>query len=249
MHILGKTAIAVLTLGAVVGLTACSGGSDDKAATPIQLAASSNDGDRASIRVNGHGKVEGTPDVMTISMGVETKDGSAQAALNRNNERARAMIDSLKAQGIAAKDIQTLDIAVDATHDLNGKVTGYSARNTVTAKLRDIAKAGQVIDAAAETAGDDIRLHGVQFSIDDTSDLIAKARAEAVKDAQAQAKQLADAGGIQVGAIHTIDNTGTSYQPYAYNGFAEARSAADAIAIEPGSQELSVDVTVVFDIG
>jgi uncharacterized protein YggE len=248
MHILGKTAIAVVTLGAVVGLTACSSGSD-KAATPIQLAASSSDGDRASIRVNGHGKVEGTPDVMTITMGVETKDPSAQGALNRNNERARAMIDSLKAQGIADKDIQTLDISVDATYDLGNKVTGYNARNTITAKLRDIKKAGQVIDTAAETAGDDIRLQGVQFSIDDTSALIAKARAEAVKDAQAQAKQLADAGGIKVGAIRTIDNTGTSYQPYAYDGYAAARSAADSIAIEPGSQELSVDVTVIFDIG
>jgi uncharacterized protein YggE len=232
MHILGKTAIAVVTLGAVVGLTACSSGSKE-AATPIQLAASSSDGDRASIRVNGHGEVEGTPDVMTITMGVETKDASAQGALNRNNERARAMIDSLKAQGIADKDIQTLDISVDATYDLGNKVTGYNARNTITAKLRDIKKAGQVIDTAAETAGDDIRLQGVQFSIDDTSTLIAKARAEAVKD----------------GSIHTIDNTGTSYQPYAYSGFAEARSAADSIAIEPGSQELSVDVTVIFDIG
>jgi uncharacterized protein YggE len=248
MQIIGKTAIAVFTLSAAVGLTACSSGSKG-AATPIQLAASSSDGDRASIRVNGHGKVEGTPDVMTITMGVETKDPTAQGALNRNNERAKAMIDSLKAQGIAAKDIQTLDISVDATYDLGNKVTGYNARNTITAKLRDIGKAGQVIDTAAETAGDDIRLQGVQFSIDDTSAMIAKARAEAVKDAQAQAKQLADAGGIKVGSIHTIDNTGTSYQPLAYSGYREAASAADALAIEPGSQELSVDVTVVFDIG
>ena len=60
---------------------------------------------------------------------------------------------------------------------------------------------------SSETAGDDIRLQGVQFSIDDTSALIAKARAEAVKDASAQAKQLADAGGIKVGTIHTIDNS------------------------------------------
>jgi uncharacterized protein YggE len=247
MHVFGKTAIGVIALGAVIGLTACSTGAK-QAATPVQLAASNDSGDRAAIKVNGHGKVEGTPDVMSITMGVETRDASAQAALRRNSERAKAMIDALKAQGVQAKDIQTQDIAVDANYDKDNKVTGYTARNTITAKLRDINKAGQVIDAAAETAGDDIRLQGVVFSIDDTSALVAEARAKAVKDAQAQAKQLADAGGIKVGTIHSIDSTSSSYQPQFYDSFRGATLAAEAIPLERGTQQLTVDVTVQFDI-
>ena len=58
------------------------------------------------------------------------------------------------------------------------------------------------------TAGEDVRLQGVSFSIDNTSALVAKARADAIKDALAQGKQLAAAAGVKLGAIRTIDDTG-----------------------------------------
>ena len=106
-----------------------------------------------------------------------------------------------------------------------------------------------MIDAAALTAGQDVRLQGVSFSIDNTSTLVAKARADAIKDALAQGKQLAGAAGVKLGAIRTIDDTGTQLpQPqFLQGGFATAARNA-AVPISPGSQQLSVDVTVVFDI-
>ena len=124
--------------------------------------------------------------------------------------------------------------------DKNFHVTGYSASNTVTAKLRDLSKAGEVIDAAALTVGEDVRLQGVTFSIDNTSALVAKARADAVKDALAQGKQLAAAAGVTLGAIRTIDDTGTTLpQPQYFDGSGmrlQARRAS--VPIEPGSQQL-----------
>jgi hypothetical protein len=186
---------------------------------------------------------------MTVTMGVQTIDPSAQAALQRNNERAAALIAALKAQGVQAKDIQTVDLNVSPNFDKNSHVTGYSASNTVTAKLRDLSKAGKVIDAAALTAGEDVRLQGVSFSIENTSALVAKARADAIKDALAQGKQLATAAKVTLGPIRTIDDTGTLLpQPQMFSGATATRQAADSIAVEPGSQQLSVDVTVVFDI-
>ena len=79
---------------------------------------------------------------------------------------------------------------------------------------------------------------------------MAKARADAVKDALAQGKQLSAAAGVKLGAIRTIDDTGTHLAPAAVLLGPVDDSAADAaVPIEPGSQQLSVDVTVVFDIG
>ena len=252
MHRSRTSAIAgvALALAALTGLTAC--GSDGAAkadAAPIRAAGGSG-GDTTGVRVAGRGKVEGTPNVMTVSMGVQTVDGSAQAALDRNNERAAALIKSLKQGGVAEKDIQTSELNVSPNYNDKGQITGYSVANMVTAKLRNLDKAGAVIDAAAAKAGDDIRLNGVAFSIDDTSQLVADARAKAVKDAVDHANQLAAAAGVELGGIRTIDDTNTDIpQPYQYLQFAEARAAADSVPIERGTQELSVDVLVVFDLG
>jgi uncharacterized protein YggE len=235
----------------VVGLGAagCSSGSSKPAASAALTAATTPSATPApAINVAGHGEVEGTPDVMTVTMGVQTSDPSAQAALQRNNDRANALITALKGQGVAAKDIQTIDLNVSPNFDKNFHVTGYSASNTVSAKLRDLAKAGQVIDTAALTAGQDVRLQGVSFSIDNTSALVAQARADAIKDALAQGKQLAGAAGVKLGSIRTIDDTGTQVPTLQFNGADSLQKASGAVPIEAGSQQLSVDVVVVFDI-
>jgi len=242
--------VAAVGVGAL-GVAGCGGGSS-KASKPATLTAASPAAvtPGPTINVAGHGEVEGTPDVMTVTMGVQTIDPSAQAALEHNNQRASALIASLESQGVAAKDIQTIDLNVSPNFDKYFHVTGYSASNTVSAKLRDLTKAGKVIDVAALTVGPDVRFQGVTFSIDNTSALVAKARADAIKDALAQGRQLSAAAGVKLGAIRTIDDTGTTLpQPQFFAGRAAANQPdATAVPLEPGSQQLSVDVTVVFDI-
>ena len=252
MQRITKMAAAAAVGLAVVGLTACgSGSSTNKTEARTLAQTSAGDTSSPSIAVAGHGKVEGAPDTATVTIGVETHDPSAQAALNRNNVEATALINELKAKGVAGKDIQTSNLSVNPDYDLKGHVTGYGVSNTVTVKLRDLTNAGKIIDAAAAKVGNDIRLQGVQFSIDNTSSLIAKARADAVKDALAQGHQLADAGGVTLGSIRLIDDTGTQLPPPTtfYGGAADQAMARAAVPIETGTQELSVDVTVVFNIG
>jgi uncharacterized protein len=248
----GKTAIAGAAMIAAVGVGGCGGGSSKPAASAALTAAATPASNTSgpTINVAGHGEVEGTPDVMTVTMGVQTSDPSAQAALQRNNEHAAALIAALKKQGVAEKDIQTVDLNVSPNFDKNFHVTGYSASNTVSAKLRDLSKAGEVIDAAALTAGEDVRLQGVSFSIDNTSALVAKARADAIKDALAQGRQLAGAAGVKLGSIRTIDDTGSQVpQPQSFGLAAGSlRDQAANVPVEAGSQQLSVDVVVVFDI-
>src|SRR4029079_17421110 len=127
--------------------------------------------------------------------------------------------------------------------------TGYQVTNMVTAKLRDIGKAGAVIDAAGKSAGDAIRVQQLSFAIDDDSAARTAARADAVKRAQAQAKQLADAAGVGLGAIHSITETAAP-DPIVYPAMAAADSAAGAasVPIEAGSVQLSVSVQVVYEI-
>ena len=141
--------------------------------------------------------------------------------------------------------MQTNDLSVQPVLDDQNRVTGYEATNTVTARIRDLTKAGAIVDAAAEKAGDNIVVQGITFSIDDDSNLLAAARAKATKRARAQAEQLASGADVEVGDVQSISESSSSV-PVSYS----ARDAAEAAGtpIQPGSQTLSVSATVVFTI-
>jgi uncharacterized protein len=159
------------------------------------------------------------------------------------------VINVIKEKGVAPEDLQTSQLSIYPSYDDKGAVTGYQVSNMVTAKLRDIAGAGALIDAAGQAAGDAVRVQQLAFSIDDDSDLRANARADAVRRAQAQAKQMADAAGIALGPIHSITESTTSNPViYPQAAMASQDAAAGAVPIEAGSQELRVSVQVVYEI-
>jgi uncharacterized protein YggE len=217
------------------------------AVAPLVASSDTAASDRNLITAQGVGKVSGTPDVVTIALGVETRSSSAQSALDDNNKLAADTIAVLKDSGVAPEDVQTSQLSVNPTYDDKGTVTGYQVTNMVTAKLRDIGKAGAVIDAAGKAAGDAIRVQQLSFAIDDDSAPRAAARADAVKRAQAQAKQLADAAGVALGSIHSITETAAP-NPTVYPAMAAADAAGASVPIEAGSVQLSVTVQVVYEI-
>ncbi|GAA4821753.1 SIMPL domain-containing protein [Tomitella cavernea] len=193
------------------------------------------------------GTVTGTPDTVTVVLAVQTQASSANAALADNADKANAVIDLLKGKGIAAEDIKTSNLNLRPQHGPDQQITGYQVTNEVTATVHDISKAGPLIDAAAGAAGDAIRVRQTGFSISDDSDLRAQARAEAVTQAQDQAKQIAEAAGVDLGSVRSIAEVPAQAGPP--QPLALADRAATATPVEPGSQDVTVKVDVVYDIG
>jgi len=198
-----------------------------------------------TITVIGTGQVRGTPDVADLVIGVSGRGGTATDVLARIGDRAQKVIDALKGAGVSDDDIQTADLSVQPVTNDHGDVTGYQATNTVSARIRDLTKAGAIVDAAAAQAGDDIRVQGITFSIDDDSALLAAARTQATKRARAQAEALASGAGVEVGAVRSISET-TNTVPLTYG--AEAAAPAASTPVMPGSETLSVQARVVFAI-
>ena len=226
-----------------------------KVAGAAPAAGVATDNGRPSIAARGVGLVKGTPDTLRVVLGVETRSASAKDALAANNDKANALVDTLKSKGVEAKDIQTSQLSIHPTYDDKGqRITGYQVNNTVTATLHDIAGAGALIDAAAGAVGDAVRVQSIGFSIDDDSALKAEARTQAVHLAQLQAEQMAKAAGVKLGAIrlHQRGAGQRSPMPY-YDQFAGGRAAAPARPRLrrrscPGQQELSLTVDVVWEI-
>jgi uncharacterized protein YggE len=233
------TALALLALG-ILAMTGCSAATAAPGAAPA---------DGPGITARGTGTVTGTPDTVTIALGVQTRAETATAALDANSARTTALLDALQAAGVPPADRQTSRLAVHAVHDRSGtRITGYEVTNQVTASLHDVGSAGAVIDAAAQAAGDAIRVDHIGFSISDDSDLRARARADAVRQAMDQAGQLAEAAGVELGPIRSITELQLGPpQPYRVDGAPAAE--AMAVPIEPGTQELTVTVEVVHGIG
>jgi len=198
-----------------------------------------------TITVVGTGEVKGTPDVADLVLGVSGRGASAVDVLQTIGDRAQKVIDVLHDAGVSDDDIQTSGLSVQPVLDDHNHVTGYEATNTLTAHVRDLTKAGAIVDAAAAKAGDNIRVQSITFSIDDDSKLLASARAQATKRARAQAEQLAGGAGVEVGDVQSItEATDTSPLQYA----ADAAGKAAATPIQPGNETLSVSATVVFTI-
>ncbi|MHB8669924.1 MAG: SIMPL domain-containing protein [Acidimicrobiales bacterium] len=207
------------------------------------------------VTVVGTGAVEGAPDLLTISLGVQVHESSAERALSEANRQAAAVVSVLKNRGVADKDVQTNSVSLSpAYRNDGGGIDGYQAEETVTARIRDLTHAGSIIDEAAKAAGNSARIESLSFSIEDTSALMAAARQKAVKAAQAHARQLAEAAGAHLGAVRSIDETNEA-QPVIMGGArgvpamaAAGAASAAALPIQPGVQPLSVTVTVVYDL-
>lgn len=230
------TTTAVLA-AAIVTLTGCAG-----APPPTGV----GEAPPAGIAARGLGIVTGAPDLVTVVLAVQTAGPSARGVLDANNRSATALIDTLKGRGVAAADLQTSELAVNPTYNPTGRINGYEVTNQVTARLRDISAAGTLIDAAADAAGDSIRVQQLSFSVDDDSMLRAQARTEAVRLARAQATQLAEAAGVSLGRVLTITEVPVGSPGPIYRTVPQADAAS--APVEPGTQKLTVTVEVVYAI-
>ena len=206
------------------------------------------------IHVTGSGSVVGEPDIATLHLGVSVEKKTVAEAREAAAVAMAAVIDALKARGIAENDIQTERFGIHPQYDYteNGRVLrGYRVNNTVSAKVRDLENLSDVIDNAAEAGGDIIVVNSIQFMIEDTTPLQTQARGLAVKNAEAKALTLADASGVTLGKPIAITETSHAASPpiaFAREAAFAEDSALSSTPIEAGELTVTVNVTVVYEI-
>jgi uncharacterized protein YggE len=242
---IGVAALATVSVLVVTAAPVSARTPRQRAGTDTSAAAA----DRSrTIVATGTARVRGTPDVLTVMLGVSTRGKTVGEALDHNNAAARKVIDVLLDGGVDKKDVQTTNFSIGPIYGDNADdVEGYQVSNLVVAQLRDLSKAGSLLDKAAQVGGDDVIVRGVHFDIDNTSDLVAAARADAVKRARSQAEQLATAAGVQLGDVLTISESSQDVGPVLAAPEAADR-AVSSVPIQSGSEKLTVQVSVVFSI-
>src|SRR5436309_1952627 len=163
----------------------------------------------AAITVVGTGTVETVPDEATFSFGVVTKGRTASEALSANAAEAQRVIAALVRAGVERKDLHTDVVSLSPRVSDNGEtILGYSAENSVSATIRDLARAGAVVDAAVGAGANQVS--GPALAKANQDRLYRDALKKSVEDARAKAQVLAAAAGRSVGRALTIVESGAT---------------------------------------
>ena len=210
-------------------------------------------GTTRTITVTGVGHVAVVPDQLGFQLSVSVLRDDLDQAMNDGNTAMQAVVDSLKAAGVADKDVQTTDVSLYPEYGhLKGQprtLRGYRVNQTVSVTVEDLSKASDIVSTALAAGGAGVSLDGLQLQVGDADSKLAPARTDALDQAQAKAKEYADHAGGELGDIVRISEV--SDQPVdqhlAYSS-ADSAAAGVPMPLEPGQQDLTANVVVVYEL-
>ncbi len=223
-----------------------------------------------TITVTGEGTSSATPDIATISFTVQQQASTVKAAQDAATKQANDAIAAMKAEGVADKDIKTSDYSVSPQYASNqpvtcgagimcprmmvpvngassNTITGYQVSESVDVTVRDTSKAGDVVQKLGSLGVQNIS--GPNFTVDDDSGVMNDARAKAIDNARAKAKELAKELGVSLGDVVSYSDSGPVYPVYsAAKTLDAAGTAASTPNLPTGSDDRTVTVQVTYEI-
>lgn len=217
-----------------------------------------------SISIQGEGEVDIRPDIGTFSFSVLAEGVDAKTAQTKSAESINAIIASLKEAGVEEKDIKTENYTLNPKYTYedkvcapysycppsNPKIDGYEVSQSVTVKVRDLDKAGDLISLSGEKGATNIS--SLQFTVDDESKAKAEARAEAIADAKKKADELAKDLGVKLVRMTGYwEEQGGGYPmpEYGYGGdmMMESKQAMSA-DMPVGQNVVKAVVTITYEV-
>jgi hypothetical protein len=208
----------------------------------------------SKIICNGEGKTTAAPDVVTITLGVETRNVSASAAASENAKLMNSTINALLSAGLKKKDIQTSHYSLNTQTEENPAPTAateknktppeFVATNQVTARMNVSENIGKVLDAA--TAAGSNSVMGISFDLRDPKPQMDKALSEAVNDSRRKAEIMAATAGVKLGKILELSE---GYSSTSSNAKRAAYSLGGAnTPVLPGEMKITASVTATYEI-
>ncbi|MFJ4028149.1 SIMPL domain-containing protein [Paenarthrobacter sp. NPDC089989] len=206
---------------------------------------------KRTITVTGTASAKAAPDLVTLTLGVETRRDSAAQAYSDAGRAAGAVAASLRQAGVTDADLQTsgLNLRADLVwvEGQGQKVSGYVASTNLLVAIRSQSDAPSAIAAAVAAGGDDIRINGIEQGFSNPSRVTGAAQEAAWADAERRAQQYAQLAGARLGSVVTVSQQPTPGAPVPVGGLVRAY-AAEAIPVEAGESSVTASVTVEWEL-
>ena len=210
------------------------------------------------VSVEGEGTAYVVPDVAETRIGIYIQGETADVVTKEGSEKMNAIIAAIQKEGVEEEDIQTTDYFLSPNYNWSeekGSYTdGFYLDQTIEVKIRDFEIIGKVLSVATEEGANSNT--GINFVIDDPETAKEEARKDAIAQAKEKADQIAEASGLKIGKLLNYYEYDNYYgyddyygaAPYAMDyGYEEAVALAEP-AIEPGQEEVTVNVTLTYRI-
>ncbi len=221
------------------------------------VACAAENGPYPRILVTGQGRVDVAPDMAVLTLTVTREAETARAALSANSSAMSDVLAAMTAEGIEARDLQTSNLSIQpkyvypssnsANKNEPPKIVGYTVRNSLTVRVRDINSVGVILDKSVTLGVNE----GGNFILTnaDPSAAITQARSNAVKDAIAKAGTLAEAAGVKTGDLLEISERSSNPQPVTMARMEMARTrSVGTVPMAAGENTYKVTVNVSFAI-
>lgn len=205
------------------------------------------------ITVDARGEVLVEPNLARLSIGVQAIGATVAEARVHAASAAAAVIESLVSNGLAREDLQTGHFGVNPRYEYRPegepRLAGYEVTNTFDVRVRDLASLPRVIDGAINAGGDAIRIHGVDFSIEDRRAPEGRARELAMAAARDRATQLAQLAGVTLGKpVSIIEMPPGGWSPARIKSMEAASFDSAETPVEAGRVRVAVALTVTYAI-
>jgi uncharacterized protein YggE len=206
----------------------------------------------ATVTVTGNSETKVAPDQAVISLLIQTKDVSADAAKNENSKISDDVTTALIKAGIEMKNIETENYNIYPEYNwTNGgqDITGYTVSNSMKITTDDFKNVGKIIDASVDN-GATISYINFELSNAKSNEYKASILANATADANNKASAIAAGLGKRVGKIVSITIADYNYYPYPLYNVASSTGSVKSVAtnIQPQNLDISASVTVVYKI-
>ena len=222
--------------------------------TAIVMSLKTNNQDRFS--VVGSGTVYAKADIANIEVGLKTATKKTAAeATTESTDKMNKITAELTKLNIADKDIKTSNYTLSPVYNWTNtkgqELVGYEVTQTLSLKIRDLSKIGDVIAKTTEQGANQVG--NISFTIDDEFALKNQARELAISKAKEKAILIANQSGMKLGEVKSvIENADPIISPIMYTNAkldSSAGSAAVSIPnIQTGQNEIKVDVTLIYEV-
>ncbi len=216
---------------------------------PVKAAETQDE--KKTLSVSGQAKVNASPDIAYISLGVISEDKVAKVAQKMNAAAMEKVVASIKANGVKEDDIKTVNYSINPKYNYNQKdgsstIIGYSVNNTVNVTVRDLTKTGNIIDAASDS-GVNVS-SSISFGLSNYEKYYNDALKNAVLAAKKKAGTMAEALGVTLKAPLSVSEGG-GYSPLQnYVSYdMKAAGVAASTPVQAGSLEITATVSAVYE--
>lgn len=218
----------------------------------------------ATITVSGEGEALAVPDIGQFSFSVNASAADAATAQEESASKVNSILDYLKKQGVADKDIKTQHYNLNPKYRYEERVCaagvsycppgeriadGFDVTQTVAVKIRQTDTSGKLIAGVGELGATNIS--GLNFTIDDRDALKAEARAAAITDAQDKAQILAQQLGVKIVRMTYYAEEGNYSQPsYRQEQMAIGAdvAASNGAQMPTGEDSTKAQVNITFEV-